>query len=79
MRSFSFFTIFILCLVLLAVDGVSFYWLQSITRLISYPVLKTAINILFWLFTFGLISSILILKIRMDEINPKTKHLLATS
>ena len=79
MRSFSFFTIFILCLVLLSVDAVSFYWLQSITRLINYPVLKTVINILFWVFSCGLISSILILKIRMDDINPQRKHLLATS
>ena len=48
MRSFSLFTILLLCFAILLVDVIAFYWLQSITTLITSPLLKTSINILFW-------------------------------
>lgn len=76
MRSFSLFTIILLCIAILIVDIFAFYWLQSITTLINYSILKTSIHVLFWLFTIGLISSIIVLKITLDQINPKRKQLL---
>ena len=79
MRSFSIFTILLLCLAILLVDIISFHWLQSITTLITSPLLKTIIHILFWVFTVGLIAAIIILKITLDDINPKRKHLLISS
>ena len=60
MRSYSFFTIVLLCIAILIVDIFAFYWLQSITNLISSSGLVTTIHIIFWVFTIGLISSILI-------------------
>ncbi len=79
MRSFSLGTILLLCLVLLVVDILAFYWLQSITQLLGSPFLEGIINILFWLFTIGLIVSIVLLKIRMDDIDPVRKHLWISS
>lgn len=73
MRTYSIYTILLLCLAILIVDMVAFYWLGSITDLISLT-LKQIINSLFWIFTIGLITSILILKIRLDSINPKRKQ-----
>ena len=79
MRSFSLFTILLLCFAILLVDVIAFYWLQSITTLITSPLLKTSINILFWTFTVGLITAILVLKITLDNINPRRKQLLISS
>lgn len=79
MRAYSLFTIALLCLVILLIDILAFYWLQSITQLLSSSVLKTTINILFWVFTIGLITSILFLKITLDDINPIRKHILISS
>lgn len=76
MKSFSLFTIILLCLAILLVDVLAFYWLQSITQLITSPLLKNAIHIAFWVFTIGLIFSILILKIKLDDINPVRKQLI---
>ncbi|HLV93063.1 MAG TPA: metallophosphoesterase [Aequorivita sp.] len=73
MRSYSFFAIFLLCLLIVGVDALSFYWLRSITQFISSSALKTTIHILFWVFTIGLVSAILILKARMESI-PVTKR-----
>lgn len=73
MRSYSLFTIFLLCVVIVGVDVLTFYWLQSITQLIASPLLNTIINILFWTFTIGLVSAILILKIKMEAL-PVTKR-----
>lgn len=73
MRSYSLFTIFLLCVVIVGVDVLTFYWLQSITQLIASPLLNTIINILFWTFTIGLVSAILILKIMMEAL-PVTKR-----
>ena len=73
MRSYSLFTIFLLCVVIVGVDVLTFYWLQSITQLLTSPLLNTILNILFWTFTIGLVSAILILKIKMDAL-PVTKR-----
>ncbi len=79
MRTYSLFSIVLLCLAILLIDIATFYWLQSITKLITSTSLKTIINILFWTFTVGLITAIIILKIKLDDINPRRKHLLISS
>lgn len=79
MRSYSLFTILLLCIAILTVDAFAFYWLQSVTKLINISWLVTAIQISFWVFTIGLISAILFLKIRLDTINPLRKQLLISS
>lgn len=79
MRSYSFFSIVLLCLVIITIDLFAFYWLQSITQLIDSSLIKTFIHILFWLFTIGLISAIMILKMRLDGMDPRRKHLLVSS
>ena len=79
MRSYTFFTIILLCLAIFIVDVVTFYWLESITRLITIPFLRSFIYVTFWIFAIGLIASILILKIRLESINPVRKHFLISS
>jgi len=79
MRSYSLFTILLLCLAILAVDIFAFYWLQSITKLITSIFLKNTIHITFWVFTIGLIISIIMLKVRLDDIDPRRKQLLVSS
>ena len=76
MRSFSLFTIILLCTVILLIDFLAFYWLQSITQLIDSSLLKTSINVLFWVFTLGLVTSIIVLKVTLDDINPIRKQML---
>ncbi|WP_178985550.1 metallophosphoesterase [Winogradskyella helgolandensis] len=76
MKSFSLFAIFLLCVALFLVDVTAFYWLQSITLLLDSIILRTIINVLFWLFTIGLIGSILTLKITLDAISPIRKQRL---
>ncbi len=79
MRKYSFFTIILLCLAILIIDIVTFYWLLSITHHISLPYLIHVIHILFWFFSIGLITSIIILKIRLDKIHPQRKQLIVSS
>ncbi|MFO7674624.1 MAG: metallophosphoesterase [Lutibacter sp.] len=79
MRSYSFFTIILLCLAILLVDTLAFYWLQSITRLLQSVFLQNLINVVFWVFTIGLIASIILLKIRLERMHPYRKQLLITS
>lgn len=79
MRAYSFFIIILLCIAILIVDIISFYWLQSITQLIKIPNLEKAINIIFWVFTIGLITAIILLKSRLDKMNLYRKQLLITS
>lgn len=79
MRSYSLFTIFLLCLAILLVDILTFYWLQSITNLITSKLLINSIHIVFWVFTFGLITSIIVLKVRLDDIDPRRKQVLISS
>jgi predicted MPP superfamily phosphohydrolase len=57
------------------VDVFAFYWLEPITNIISSSRLVTAISVAFWVFTIGLISAILILKVRLDDINPMRKQI----
>ena len=66
-------------MVILLVDIIAYYWLESITQLFTSKGFKTTIKILFWVFTTGLISAIIILKIRLEHINPIRKHLLISS
>lgn len=79
MRSYSLFTILLLCLAIFLIDIAAFYWLQSITQLLPSKGLKLAINIVFWVFTVGLVTAIIILKVKLDDINPTRKHLLISS
>ncbi|NND53300.1 MAG: metallophosphoesterase [Flavobacteriaceae bacterium] len=79
MRSYSLFTIILLCLAIVVLDMLTFYWLLSLTKLLTSELLKTIIHILFWTFTAGLVISIIILKVRLDDINPRRKHLLVSS
>ena len=79
MRQYSFFTIVLLCLAVLLVDIMAFYWLQSITKLLTSETLKITINIAFWFFTIGLVTAILSLKLRLDSIDPKRKQQLVSS
>lgn len=79
MRSYSIFKIGLLCLAILLVDATAFYWLQSITHVFLSESLATLIHIVFWVFTIGLISAILLIKYRMDRINPRRKQRLIAS
>lgn len=79
MRSYSFFTIILLCLLILLVDTLAFYWLQSITQLIHSTNIQNLINIVFWVFTIALVASIILLKSRLDTMHPYRKQLLVTS
>ena len=79
MRSHSIFKILLLCLAILVIDSLAFYWLQSITILLSSTILKTVIHVLFWLFTVGLITAIILLKVRLDHVAVKRKQRLISS
>lgn len=79
MRNYPLYTIVFLCLGILIVDLFAFYWLQSITNLISFSGFVITIHIAFWVFTIALLSAILILKIRLDNINPTRKQMLVSS
>ncbi len=79
MRSFSFFAIVLLCLAIVVVDIFAFYWLQSIVSYINSTLLVSSINVAFWVFTIGLVISILVLKARMDSISLRRKQLLISS
>ena len=79
MRSYSVFTVLLLCLTILVVDILAFYWLLSITNLFASETLKNAIHIAFWIFTIGLMISIILLKLRLDFVSPKRQHLLVSS
>ncbi|HLW39350.1 MAG TPA: metallophosphoesterase [Brumimicrobium sp.] len=76
MRSFSFLTIILLCVGILLVDVMTFYWLQSIVQLVDSKLIEIVVNVLFLLFTVALITSILVLKIKLDNISPMRKQLL---
>src|SRR5699024_666059 len=79
MRSFSFFSIFLLCLAIIVVDTLSFYWLEAITAPVVSSTIKTIIDVLFWTFTVGLVTAILTLKIRMQAIPVSKRQKLTTS
>ena len=79
MRSYPIYTILLLCLALLFIDVLAFYWLQSILHSFTAPLLKSILYFSFWFFTIGLITSIIILKIRLDKIHPQRKQLIISS
>ncbi|RAJ13974.1 metallophosphoesterase [Arenibacter echinorum] len=79
MRSYTFFAIVLLCLAILLIDALAFYWLKSIMEPIESSNIKNIIFIAFWFFTIGLIISILVLKIRLESISPYRKQLLISS
>ena len=79
MRSYSIFTILLLCVAILIVDILAFYWLQSITELIAFPLLTKVIHIVFWIFTVALITAILVLKIKLDRISLLRKYRFVSS
>jgi len=79
MRSYSLLAIVLLCLAIILVDVFAFYWLQSIIKYINSATIKTIINSAFWVFTIGLVVSILVLKIKLDAIPLKRKQLLISS
>ena len=78
MRSFSLFKIMLLCLAILIVDSVVFYWLKFIVNSFDLSYLKTVIYIVYWSFTVGLITSIILLKVRLGTMHPKVKQLLVS-
>ncbi len=78
MRSFPLHTIILLCVGIFIVDALAFIWLKDIIR--SFPIfIQQGIIIAFWVFTAGLITAILLLKIRLDRIPSRRKYLLITS
>ena len=79
MRKVPFKTIVFLCLAILIVDTAAFFWLKSITQLVKQPLIENSINVLFWVFTTGLIASIILLKTRLDTLHPYRKQLLISS
>jgi len=79
MRKVSFTIILFLCLAILIVDVIAFYWLQSITQFIKTPYIQTIINSLFWAFTIGLIGAIILLKVRLGTMNPYRKQVFISS
>ncbi len=68
-----------LCLAILIVDAMAFYWLQSITQHIASSFMRSLIHILFWVFSVGLVTSIFVLKVKLDDINPIRKQVLISS
>jgi len=79
MRSYSFFAILLLCIVIVGIDAVTFYWLQSIIKWISSSITKFLINSLFWVFTIGLVSAILVLKTRISKVPVTRRQKLVSS
>jgi len=79
MRSYSFFTIILLCLAILLVDTLAFYWLKSITQLLQSVFLQNFIHITFWTFTIGLITALILLRLRLKVTHPYLNQLLITS
>jgi len=78
MRRISYFIVIVLCLAILFVDVLAFYWLQSITQLFLSPLIKNIIHIAFWFFTIGLIGAIFGLKVRMDHISERRRQWLVS-
>lgn len=79
MRKFSFLSIIWLCIALLIVDVLTFYWLQAITKPIEIPFFRPIVYTAFWVFTFGLITSIITLRATLNSIHPKRKQLFISS
>jgi predicted MPP superfamily phosphohydrolase len=78
MRSFPFYIIILLCIGIFIVDALAFTWLTAIINPFSIFFQK-GIKIAFWVFTAGLITAILVLKIRLDRIPARRKYLMISS
>ncbi|MGJ5643357.1 metallophosphoesterase [Formosa sp. S-31] len=76
MKTYSLASILLLCLVILAVDTLAFYWLQIIMQSVDSKGFKLIINSAFVFFSIGLITAIIILKIRLDHIDARKKQKL---
>lgn len=79
MRSYSFLAILLLCIAIVGIDAVTFYWLQSIIKWIPSATTKLFINILFWIFTLGLVLAILVLKTRIKKVPVTRRQPLVSS
>lgn len=79
MRTYSFVAILLLCLIIIGVDAVTFYWLQSITKWIPSATTKTIIHVLFWVFSIGLVMAILVLKTRIRRVPVTRRQALISS
>ncbi len=79
MKRYSFYTILFLCLAIFIIDLLAFYWLQSITQPVLLPFVNNVIYFLFWFFTIGLITAIIVLKLRLDKIHPQRKQIIVSS
>ena len=79
MKSYPLSVIILLCLAILMVDGITFYWLQSVLQWIDLSVYTYIINGLFVCFSIGLVTAIIVLKVRLDHIDVKRKQRLISS
>lgn len=79
MRTYSFLAILLLCVTIIGMDLLTFLWLQSIIKWIPSAITKILINSLFWIFTIGLVSAILVLKTRMRKIPVTRRQKLISS
>ena len=79
MRSYPFSAVLLLCFVILLVDIFAFYWLLSISQIITILLVKYAIYAAFWIFTIGLIASIIILRSRLKKIQAYRRQLFISS
>lgn len=79
MRRYSFFVIVLLCIVIVIVDLLAYYWLQFITTLSGSLFFNRLINVLFFTFMIGLVVAILFLKLKIDTISRRRRQLLISS
>lgn len=79
MRSYSLLAIVLLCVAIVIVDIFSFLWLQSIIQHLNSAALIGTINIIFWVFTLGLVTAIIVLKLKMDAVSLRRRQLLISS
>src|SRR5690625_7903857 len=79
MRSYSFFAILLLCIAIVSLDAVTFYWLQSIIKWIPSATTQLFINILFRIFTIGLVSAILFFRIRLGKMSVSRRKPIISS
>lgn len=79
MRSYSLFAIVLLCVAIVVVDVFTFFWLQSIIKHLNSATLISTINSIFWIFTIGLVTAIIVLKLKMDAVSLRRKQLLISS
>ncbi len=79
MRTYPVHTILLLCLAIVLVDVFAFYWLQNITAFTHSPQAVRLINAGFWLFTVGQVSAILVMRLRLKQMEPQRKQLLISS